>query len=367
MTQTAHVEAREAVYQILREAVRLGLELRPKTPRSRAALLHERIYESLIALRKVKELQRRRFALDTATPVRRARRRPPSGTGFHTRRVTFPRAPRARARRLRIARPRSRRLRIARPRCGVRMCADSGLSRPTMEGHFRMTNRRRTWETGFADIRGQGRAIQQQGHSASPRLPTDVQQDPGEYEQRALQCALAAPQGGVPTMALAQHCHQPWRHSGSDDHRFATPPSCFPRPCCGCARKETASARIAPVAVSVVFREVAALAVDLEPDHLPAGAAWPYESTYGSLATRLSCKRDERRVGRRQLEAVTDWSVESTKACAKPFAGSGERGPHTSKAKAASLLCANFQPRILAGQGIILPFGRRPFSVCAGS
>ena len=65
MTQTAHVTAPEAVYQIFQEALRRGLELRPKTPRSRAALPHERICESLIPLRKVKEL-RRRIALDTA-------------------------------------------------------------------------------------------------------------------------------------------------------------------------------------------------------------------------------------------------------------------------------------------------------------
>ena len=66
MTQTAHVAAREAVYQILRKALRLGLELRPRTLRSGAALPHERIYESLIPLRKVKEPQRRRIALGTA-------------------------------------------------------------------------------------------------------------------------------------------------------------------------------------------------------------------------------------------------------------------------------------------------------------
>ncbi|MCY4514068.1 MAG: hypothetical protein OXC69_02860 [Candidatus Tectomicrobia bacterium] len=66
MTQTAHVAAPIAVYQIFREAVRLDLELRPKTLRSRAALLYERICESLIPLQKVKELQRRRIALDTA-------------------------------------------------------------------------------------------------------------------------------------------------------------------------------------------------------------------------------------------------------------------------------------------------------------
>ena len=77
----------------------------------------------------------------------------------------------------------------------------------------------------------------------------------------------------------------------------------------------------APVAVSVVFRGGAALAVDLEPDHLPAGTAWQYGSTCDSLATPLSRSRDERRVDREQPEAATDWSVDSTKACAKPFAG----------------------------------------------
>ena len=66
MTPTAHVAAREAVYHILHEVVRLGLELRPKMLRSRAALPHERIYESFVPLRHVKELQRRRIALDTA-------------------------------------------------------------------------------------------------------------------------------------------------------------------------------------------------------------------------------------------------------------------------------------------------------------
>ena len=66
MTQTAHVAAREVVHQIPREAVRLRLELRPKTLRSGAARLYERIYESLIPLQKGTQLQRRRIALDTA-------------------------------------------------------------------------------------------------------------------------------------------------------------------------------------------------------------------------------------------------------------------------------------------------------------
>ena len=65
MTQTAHVADRIAVYQILRKAVRLSLELPPKTLRSGAALLYERICESLIPLQKAEQLQRCRIALDT--------------------------------------------------------------------------------------------------------------------------------------------------------------------------------------------------------------------------------------------------------------------------------------------------------------
>ena len=213
-----------------------------------------------------------------------------------------------------------------------------------------MTNRRRTWGTGFPDIRGQGRAIRQQEHSAPPRLPTDVQQDPGEREQRALQSALPAPQGGVPTMALTQHRHQPWRHPGSDDHRSATPPPCFPRPCRAAPPIRKRLALELPLLRSPSCSAKAPPSPLNWMNHLPAGTAWQYESTCDSLATPLSCRRDERRVGRRQLEAATDWCVGSTKACAKPFAGgpgNEGRGPHTSKAKAASLLCANFQLRLL--------------------
>ena len=163
MTQTAHVAAREAVYPILREAFRLGLELRPRTLRSRAALLHERIYESLIALRKVKELQRRRFALDTGNTRcaghAAARHQEPDPTDrCRVASATFSRACR---------------LRLARPRCGVRMCADLGRSPLTFQGHFRVTNILRKWETAFANVRGQKRAIQQQGYSAPPRFRID--------------------------------------------------------------------------------------------------------------------------------------------------------------------------------------------------
>ena len=66
MAQTADFPSREPAYQILREGARLCLELRPRTLRSRAALLYERIYESLMPLKKVKEHPRCRVALDTA-------------------------------------------------------------------------------------------------------------------------------------------------------------------------------------------------------------------------------------------------------------------------------------------------------------
>ena len=66
MTGTAHIPGRKTLYRILGEAIRLGLELRPKTLRSRAALQYGRIYDSLIPLQKVKEPHRRRIALDTA-------------------------------------------------------------------------------------------------------------------------------------------------------------------------------------------------------------------------------------------------------------------------------------------------------------
>ena len=174
-----------------------------------------------------------------------------------------------------------------------------------------MTNRRRTWETGFPDIRGQGRAIQSR----------DIQRLPGSQRMSSRSSESMNIEHSSPSSQRRREASRRWlwRLAGSDDHRSATPPSRFPRPCCGLRR--------------VPRRR--------RPGHRPAagppaGAAWQYESTCDSLATALSCKRDERRVGRRQLEAATDWSVESTKACAKPFAGTGERGPPASKAKAPS-------------------------------
>ena len=164
MAQTADFPSREPAYQILREGACLGLELRPKTLRSRAAFLYERIYESLMPLKKVKEHQRCRIALDTAnTPCAEhagARHREPDFT------------PHASHFRVHLAHARA--VHLAPTRVGVvRMCTDLGLSPPTFAGRFRMVNRRRTWGTGFPDIQGQGRAIWQRERSAPPRLSID--------------------------------------------------------------------------------------------------------------------------------------------------------------------------------------------------
>ena len=218
MTRTADVPARNTVYQILCEAILPGLELRPKTLRSGAALLYERIYESLFPLQKVKELQRRRIALDTTITLcaehAGARHREPDFTPH--------------ARHFRLSRARAPFTSPARV-WGVRLCTDLGLPPPALEGHSHMTNRRRTGKTGFPDIRGQGRAVRKQGHSALPRLPTDVQQEPREHDQRPLQSALAATRRR-PDDGFAQHCHQLWRHPGSDYHRSVTPPCVYPAP-----------------------------------------------------------------------------------------------------------------------------------------
>jgi len=164
MAQTADFPSREPAYQILREGARLCLELPPRTLRSRAALLYERIYESLMPLKKVKEHPRCRVALDTAnTPCAEhagARHREPDFTPH--------------ASHFRLHHPHARAVNFAPTRVGaVRMYTDLGLSPPTFAGRFRMVNRRRTWGTGFPDIRGHGRAIWQREHSAPRRLPID--------------------------------------------------------------------------------------------------------------------------------------------------------------------------------------------------
>ena len=77
MTQTADVAAREPVFQKVCEAA--GLGLRPETLRSRAALQHEVVDDSLIPCLKVKESHpplRRRG--NRHFPVRRASSSEPS-------------------------------------------------------------------------------------------------------------------------------------------------------------------------------------------------------------------------------------------------------------------------------------------------
>jgi len=140
MTQTAHVTAPEAVYQILREAFRRGLELRPKTLRSRAALLYERIYESLIPLQKTKELHRRRMVLHAANTCAPSTPEPAIRSRIsHPIRDISSCTP-TRPRVVYFARARWRVVYFARARWGVRMCTDSGLSPPTLERHHRMAS-----------------------------------------------------------------------------------------------------------------------------------------------------------------------------------------------------------------------------------
>ena len=163
MTQGANVPAREAVSRILRETARLGLQPRPGTLRGRAARLYKRIYGSLVVCLKIKKLHRRRIALDTAITL---------CAGHAATRHQEP-DPTDRCLTVSTSGSRARRLRLARPRCGVRMCADSGRSPLTFQGHFRMTNILKKWKTGFANIGGQGRAIRPRGHSEPPRFPID--------------------------------------------------------------------------------------------------------------------------------------------------------------------------------------------------
>ena len=65
MTRTARVAAPEAVSQIPREAVPLGLELRPEMTRPRAALPHLVIDDSLIPCQATREPRSLRLAPDT--------------------------------------------------------------------------------------------------------------------------------------------------------------------------------------------------------------------------------------------------------------------------------------------------------------
>ena len=145
LTRTASVAAPESVSQIPREASRLGLELRPEMLRSRAAPPHLVIDDSLIPCLTTREPHSLRNASDTTIALCAefavARHPEPDFTVdtwyFRTALET--------ARGLVVPRARPR----ARSRWGVRSCTDSGWSQSTLKRHYRMTIRRRKWETGF--------------------------------------------------------------------------------------------------------------------------------------------------------------------------------------------------------------------------
>ena len=161
MTQTAHVAAREAVSQILREAFRLRLELRPKTLRSGAALLYERIYESLIPLRKANELQRRRIALDSASTCA-----PSTPEPSIRNRISHP------IRDISSCTSRARASCTSRPRAlGVYGCVRIWDCSRRPWGRFSTTNRRRTaehWKQGSLISEGKGEPFRAGTFSASP-------------------------------------------------------------------------------------------------------------------------------------------------------------------------------------------------------
>ena len=95
-----------------------------------------------------------------------------------------------------------------------------------------MGNRRRTWETGFPDIRGQGGAIQQRGHSAPPRFPGGVRREHKEHGPRIPHLALTTPQRGTLTLVSRRHWRRLECHPGSGYQGLSTPwagcrnPSC---------------------------------------------------------------------------------------------------------------------------------------------
>ena len=168
MTRSADAPAHEPVYKILRNAARPGLELRPETLRSRAALLFERIYNSFILLQKIKEPHRRRIALYTANTLYAehagARRGepdlPPDTCRFRVPLVRASFAARARA---------------------LWCTAVYGYAMVPADLGWALAFDQSTRKVGnsFTSNRGQRRAIQQRRHSASHRLPASVRQEPG--------------------------------------------------------------------------------------------------------------------------------------------------------------------------------------------
>ena len=122
MTQTADVPAGEPVSQIPRELARVDLEPRPETLRSRAALLYERVYDSLIPRLEVQEPHSRRTALDTANTL---------CPEYDVARYLQPDFL-VRAWHFRICLACALSARVTRARWGVRWCTDSGCPLPTL-------------------------------------------------------------------------------------------------------------------------------------------------------------------------------------------------------------------------------------------
>ena len=313
MTQGANVPACEAVSQILRETARLGLEPLPETLLTRAALSCERIYDSLIPLQTVKEPHRLRNALDTCITLcvghAAARHQEPDATD-----------------RCRVAYPtfsRTRRLRLARPRCGVRVCADLGRSPLTFQGHFRMTNILRKWETGFANIRGQKRAIQQQGYSAPPRFRIDdslisrlkVQ----ELRRRGIALDTAntcAP--STPEAAVRNRISHPMRDISSCTTRARASFTSCPR-----ALRCTDSGLFSPT-LEGRFRTTDRREHGKQGSLISEGKGEPFSSR--DIQRLPGCQR----MSSRSSESMNN-----------------EHSSPPSKTQAASLLCANFQLRTL--------------------
>lgn len=79
----------------------------------------------------------------------------------------------------------------------------------------------------------------------------------------------------------------------------------------------------APAPASAALRADDAVAIDVEPVHLQASAAWLWESIYASLVTPLYDSKTTSGGFRRQLEETIACYVETTQARGKPFVWTG--------------------------------------------
>ena len=237
MTQTANVPALGPVLQILRETVRP--EPQPETPPSRAPLLYVGASDTLIPCPKIKEPRRRGIAMDTAITLCAEhagapdqKPHPPDqalAVSAYASRET------SRARALGctdlygFVRICTESVRFVYGKCTVfvRRCTVLGCSPPALERYDGLTNRRRIWKKSVpCRSRSDGRgAIEQQRHPEPSRLPAGVRREHNEHGQRLPHPAIAAPQGGAPTMAVARHCQPSECHLGTDYHRPSTPPA----------------------------------------------------------------------------------------------------------------------------------------------